>query len=202
MLRSRKIAVTGDLGAGKTIVCQAMQDLGAYVVNADEICHQLLESNQSCIQQVETVFGQDVKVKGQIDRKKIAELAFSSRHLLKALEDILHPLVLKQLESLYKETNQLKQKQFFVVEVPLLFEVGWGFFFDTVIAVTADPLICQKRCLKKGLSLEQYFLRKQRQLASEEKTKRADFIIINNGTFQELKNEVQKIIKIIEPNHS
>ena len=202
MLIFRKIAVTGSLGTGKSTVCKAMQDLGAYIVNTDELCHQLLLSDKNCIQQVESLFGQEIKVNGQIDRKKIADSVFSHRHLLKALENILHPLVLKQLESLYKEIHQLGNKKFFVVEVPLLFEVGWEFFFDTVITVDAEQSICQKRCLAKGLSFEEYFLRKQRQISSEEKIKRADFVIINNGTLQDLKNQVKKIIETIETNHS
>lgn len=202
MLRSRKIAVTGDLGAGKSTVCKAMQDLGLHIVNTDELCHQLLISNQSCIQQVETLLGQGIKVNGQINRKKIADLVFSNQHLLKALEDILHPLVLKQLESLHEEMNKLNYKNFFVAEVPLLFEVGWENFFDDIITVTAEQSICQNRCLAKGLTSEEYFLRKQRHLPSEEKIKRADFVIINNGTLQELKDQVKKIIKIIETNHS
>ncbi len=202
MLSLRKIAVTGDLGTGKSTVCKAMQDLGSHIVNTDELCHQLLISNQSCIQQVEALLGQGIKVNGQINRKKIASLVFTNWHLLKALEDILHPLVLKQLESLYKEISQLKHENFFVVEVPLLFEIGWEPFFDNVITVTAEQSICQKRCLAKGLSSEEYFLRKQRHLSSEEKIKRADFVIINNGTLQELKDQVQKIIKIIETNYS
>lgn len=198
MLKLRKIAITGDIGSGKTMVCKIMEDFGAYVVSADELTHKLFVNDKECIRQVEALLGQEVKVNHQIDRKKVADLVFSDKKKLDQLEKILHPLVFKKMEALYKEACKIRQHGFFVVEIPLLFECGWEFFFDTVITITADEVVCRKRSLQKGLNDDDYSLRSCRLLPSEKKIKLSDFVIDNNDTVENLKKKITEIIKEIE----
>lgn len=198
MLELKKIAITGSLGAGKTLVCEIMEELGACIVSTDELVHQLFVTDKECIQKVEALLGQEIKVDHQIDRKKVANIVFSNKEKLDQLETILHPLVFKKMETLYKEACKLGQHKFFVVEVPLLFESGWEFFFDKVITITSDEKLCRKRSLKKGLSRFDYSLRSKRLLPSEQKIKLSDFIIDNSSTIENLKEQLTKIIKEIE----
>ena len=197
MLNLRKIAVTGDLGAGKSMVSKTMQDLGCCVVSSDTLCHQLLQSHQKCIEQVKTLLGKDVLVNGQIDKKRVAERVFSHPSLLKGLEEILHPLVLRLLESLYKAAALSGTVKFFVVEVPLLFEAKWEGFFDTIIVVTADRSLCVQRMLAKGLSEHEYASREKRLIPIEKKKEKADFIIVNNGTLHQLQTQVKNIVNML-----
>lgn len=198
MLELRKIAITGGLGTGKTLVCKIMEDLGACVVSTDELVHQLLINDKECIQKIEALLGQEVKVDHQIDRKKVASLVFSNKEKLDRLEKILHPLVFKKMEMLYREACELEKCALFVVEVPLLFEAGWELFFDKVITVTANEALCCERSLQRGLTPNDYSLRSKRLLSSEQKLKKSNFIIDNSGTVETLKKQVTEIIKKIE----
>lgn len=198
MLELRKIAVTGCLSSGKTLVCKILSDFGAFVVNTDELAHQLLVSDSKCIHDIELLFGSEVKVNHQIDRKKLGRLAFADTHKLGLLEKILHPLIFKKMETLYIEACTLHQYNLFVAEVPLLFEAGWELFFDAVITVVADERLRRQRSLDKGLSLTEYALRSKQQLPSEEKMRRADYIVRNDTTEEDLKKQVMEIVKKIE----
>lgn len=194
MLKLRKIAVTGSLASGKSLVCDIFTDLGAYVVRADEIVHHLFVSDEACIQQVEKLMGKEVKINGQIDRNKIATIVGSDKNKLFELEKILHPLVFQQIQTLYRKACEHRKSRDFVVEVPLLFEAGWETFFDTIIVVTADSKLCEERYLEKGFSQADYKWRMARQWPIEEKIKRADFVIHNNGLKKALKEQVEQFL--------
>lgn len=198
MLELKKIAVTGCLSSGKTLACKMLSEFGACVVSTDELAHQLLVSDSKCIHDIELLFGSEVKVNHQIDRKKLARLAFADTKKLGLLENILHPLIFKKMETLYIEACKLHQYKMFVAEVPLLFEAGWEFFFDAVITVVADELLCRKRSLDKGLTHTDYALRSKKLLSSDEKMRHADYIVRNNTTEEDLKKQVMEIVKKIE----
>src|SRR5271157_2236178 len=108
MLKVRKIAVTGGLSAGKTTVCQLFKELGAYVISADEIVHQLLSPGTPTAQQVVNLLGSDVLQSKQLDRSKIAAIVFSQKDHLNALEAILHPAVFNEIEQRYQHVIQEK----------------------------------------------------------------------------------------------
>lgn len=201
MLKLRKIAITGGIASGKSSVCRVFQELGAFVVNADAIVHELLSSHTNLRQQVIRLLGPDILVNGEISRRVIADKVFKNLDVLHALENILHPAVLQKIEELYKDACQSGNYSAFVVEFPLLFETGQESFYDLVIAVTSDASISQKRFQKSGLSLEEYNLRMKRQIPPEEKAHRASFVIINNGSLEDLRKQIialnnqQKIVR-------
>lgn len=198
MLELRKIAVTGSLGSGKSLTCKLFSELGACIISTDELVRQLLTYDEECIQKVEALLGPGVAVDHRIDRKKVADLVFPDRGKLDQLEKILHPLVFKKMEQLYRDSCRLKKCWLFVVEVPLLFEVAWEFFFDKIVMVTADEDLCRKRSLDRGLSLNEYMLRSARFLPCQEKLQRADFIVYNDTTLENLKKQVVEIVKKIK----
>jgi dephospho-CoA kinase len=186
MLILRKIAVTGGIAAGKSTVCQMLRSHGAYVVDADKIVHRLLSLDTEVGQQIVKLLGPSIITDQQIDRKKIAKLVFSNPEKLLALETILHPAVKTEID---REYNSVKagNYRFFVAEVPLLFEAGFDLDFDVTIAVVAKTEIAKKR-FGKG-----YDLRMKRQLSQEQKQKKADFTIINEGDLGNLKSQVDLI---------
>lgn len=192
-----KIAVTGCLGAGKTTVCQILGELGAVVVSADEIVHRLLVSDRGCIQKIEELFGSAIIKDRQVDRKKLASLAFADPQKLLQLEHILHPLVFKEIEKQYEEAYKLRKHQWFVAEVPLLFEAGWDVFFNTIILVVAEKEECLKRSLDKGLTHEEYDSRIRRLLPDEEKMRRAHYVVRNNTTREKLQKQLKEVMSKI-----
>ena len=194
MLSCIKVAVTGGLSSGKSSVCRLFMNLGAYVVSADDIVHQLLSIHTKIGQQVIRLIGQDVVVDHQINRKIIANKVFNHPELLNSLEALLHPEVRKQIENKYKEIKYKQSVPLFVAEIPLLFENNDPYDFDFTVAVVADEITCQSRFISyTGYSKEEFEKRSNRQLTMEEKAQKADFVIFNNGSFNDLKDAVEQI---------
>lgn len=194
MLKIKKIAVTGGLAAGKTTVCKIFKELGAYVVSADEIVHQLLSPGTATGQQIATLFGSDIISGKEFDRKKIAAKVFSQPHLLAALEDLLHPAVFDEIERRYQQVNKEKKQALFIAEIPLLYEASAEGRFDCVVSVNASAEVCKERFVKeKQGSPEEFDKRMARQIAPQQKADRAHYTIENNGTFEQLKTNVNTL---------
>lgn len=192
-----KIAITGGLACGKSSVTRIFSDLGAHVIYADEIVHQLLRSPNTTIgKQVIALLGPDIVIDGMIDRKEIAKKVFNHSALLRSLENILHPAVREEIQRYYEMLNERQpatpeKRELFVAEVPLLFESKGEAFFDFTIAVMAPEEECRRRfAAATGLSDTEYAGRMARQLPQEEKGRRADFIINNDGSLQALRQAV------------
>lgn len=193
MLNLKKIAVTGGLSAGKSTVCEILKELGAYVVSADKIAHQLLSPGTAAAQQIIDLLGSDIINGNELDRKKIAAQVFSQPDLLTALEKIIHPAVFDEIDRKYKQAAKEQKHPLFVAEIPLLYESGEEENFDVVISVNAPIELCRKRSTQSLNSDEEFDKRMTRQLSPEHKANKAHYVIQNNGSFEELKNEVKKI---------
>lgn len=194
MLKLKKVAVTGGLASGKTTVCQMFQELGAYVVSADSIVHQLLSSNTAAAKQIIVQFGTEILSKDGIDRKKLAKVAFSSIELLRKLEEILHPKVFAHIDAIYEEIKEGKRHHLFVAEIPLFYESHCPKTYDAVIAVVADDAVCKERYLKEKEGTASDFERRSRyQFSEKEKAMRADYVIYNNGTLEALREDVRAL---------
>lgn len=200
----RKVAVTGGLSSGKSSVCQIFKELGAYTVSADEVVHRLLVPNTDIGERVIALFGPEILIKeslgeDKIDRSKIARKAFQQPTLLYSLEQLLHPAVQEDIEKQYQLVCNNPSFSLFVAEIPLLFEVGAEKFYDATIAVLADQKHCVQRFQKNGHSQKEYKQRMTRQLDPKEKAKRADYLIYNDGSLDEMKNSVAIIYAKLEP---
>jgi dephospho-CoA kinase len=200
MLKLKKIAITGGIASGKTSVCQFFKELGAYVVNADAIVHELLKTNTDLGQQLIRQLGQEIIKNGQISRKVIAEKAFKDPKQLQKLEELLHPAVLKEIEGHYNAACKKGSYSSFVVEIPLLFEIGANPFYDVIVAVFADEEKAKIRFEKEGFQKTEYDLRMKRQLKPEQKAAKSHHTIQNNGSLDDLRNEVVKLNRIIHKN--
>lgn len=194
MLNLTKIAVTGGLACGKSSACRFFKELGAYVVSADEIVHQQLSPTTSLGQKVIQLIGPDIVVNNQIDRSQIAKKVFNQPELLKALEALIHPAVRKEMEKHYQQVKASHSAPLFVAEIPLLYETGGESFFDYTVVVVAEKDLCQQRFQQAtGYEKEEFDKRMARQLSTSEKARRADFIIVNNGTLEQMKESVSNI---------
>jgi dephospho-CoA kinase len=190
MLKLKRIAITGGIASGKSSVCRVFQELGAFVVNADAIVHELLSPQTNISQQVIRLLGHDILIDGKLSRRVIADKVFKDPEALHALEKLLHPAVLHKIEELYQTACQHGAYTAFVVESPLLFEIGQDKFYDLVIAVLADEAVSRERFCKAGFSCEEYERRMKRQWIPQEKARRADYVINNNGSLESLRKQV------------
>ena len=193
MLILKKVAVTGGLSCGKSSVCRIFKDLGAYVVSADDIVHQLLTPETIPGKKVIELIGSDIVVDHQLDRSKIAQKVFGNLHLLKSLEQILHPAVRDEIEKYYQQAVREGKATLFVAEIPLLFE-AFSSCYPITIAVTADKEACIRRFTQSsGYNREEYEKRMARQLTPEEKAQRATYVIPNDGTMADLRQAVIEV---------
>lgn len=201
MLKLKKIAVTGSLGAGKTSVCELMSARGAFVIDTDGIVHHLLASDFECIQKITNLLGQKVRSNNHINRKLVAEIVFSDPDKLSELEKILHPKVLSSLENAYEKAKKLNKYSYFVAECPLLFEIGWEKHFDVTILVKAPENQRMMRFIEKGFDKSQFVKREQRLLDEKSLEKNCDFVITNSQSTKDLEEQVENILSKISENH-
>ena len=195
MLDLKKVAITGGLSCGKSSVCLIFKELGAYVVSADEIVHNILSCADTPIgKKIILLLGNDIIKNGTFDRQAIASKVFQNREHLHSLQNLLHPIVLSEIEKNYKKAVLKGDTKLFVAEVPLLFEGNHKKFFDFVITVYADPKICTERFIKStGYTSEDYKNRMANQLPVEEKIKFSDAVIHNSGDFEQLYQTVKTL---------
>ena len=197
MLELKKIAITGGLASGKSTVCQFFQELGAYVINADTIVHEILETQTDLGPKILRTLGSDIFHNGKFDRKKIADKVFRNADRLRELENILHPELLQEIARRYKKVCQEKKYTSFVVEMPLLYEIGAETFYDVCITVLADEQTAKKRFQARGHTEQEYEERMSHQIAPPIKAQKAHYTIINNGSLTDLRHEVQKLNTLI-----
>lgn len=182
------------MSSGKSTVCRLFADLGAYVISADDIVHDLLLLDKSTIEKVIETFGEAIFSEKKISRKALAEIVFNDSEKLRALEAILYPKVVMQIIQSYENIKNNSHYKAFVCEIPLIGKAGLTSFFDIIIAVTANPEICKERFKQRGFASSQYEKRQALQPTQEELSKLANIILPNNGSIQELIEPVERII--------
>lgn len=194
MLKLKKVAVTGGLAAGKTTVCRFFSQLGAYVVSADEITHELLSPETSVGQQVIRLLGSEIISDHSLNRKKIAEVVFSQPKLLQALEELIHPAVFDEIEKQYQDAQNSGKYPLFIAEIPLLYESEKEHHFDATIAVAATEQTCRTRFqLKTSDPLDAFDQRMNKQIDPQKKAGNADYLLQNNGDLTQLKEQVSTL---------
>lgn len=183
----RKVAVTGGIACGKTTVCQFFRNLGAQVVSADHIAHQLLENDPQVQAEVLDLLGPSILKDGHLARELIAAKVFQEPALLKALERVLHPKVYLKIEEAYA----LCTSQLFIADIPLLFETGGEKYFDSTVVVLCEETIAKKRN-------PQFNERAKFQMPIEQKAKLGTYLIENNSTLEHLEESVKQIYQHLQ----
>ena len=187
----KKVGLTGNIGCGKSTVAEMFRKLGAYVVDADKLIHSFYSKGHPVYKKVLDTFGEGIlDKKGNIDRKKLAEIVFSDREKLQKLEQITHKALYEELERIEKS---LPEDAVFIVEASLLVEKGSYKKFDKLIVVYAPYEVCKERAIKRGLSPEDFERRWKLQMPIEEKVKFADYVIYNTGSLEETYEQVKKV---------
>jgi dephospho-CoA kinase len=191
------VGLTGGIGSGKSEALASCRRHGAAVISSDDIVHELLATNEVRDLLVGR-WGERVLAGGQVDREAVAAIVFERPDELQWLEGVLFPRV---GERIARWRAQLEQKvggpQVAVVEVPLLFEAGIEGFFDATVAVVTDEETRNQRAGERAhLGLRS---RTARQLSQEEKADRADYVIRNDGTLDDLDASVAKVLQKLGP---
>ena len=188
-----KIAVTGNIGSGKSTFAQFAEEAGYTVLRADDISKRILAEDEKVKSLVIKVFGDKSFNDGKPNKSFLASEVFSNPAKLQKLESILHPRVIKSIEK--STTEVLKTNKVVFVEAALIYEADMEAMFDYVVLITSDRTNRLNRKIKSGLTEQDFIQRESNQITEEEKKKRADFIFSNDGSIDELKMKF-KLLRI------
>ena len=186
----RVIGLTGGIGSGKSLAAEYFADLGALVIDADQLSRAAIERGSKGFDKVVALFGDSILKNGEIDRRALGELVFRDPTKKAALEAIIHPWVRSEFEA---AVLSLSGNQTLVYEIPLLFETGGADRFDTVITVEAAMDKRIERLREKGLHPSEIQARVAAQASREERVSIADFVIENSGSKDDLLRQVENI---------
>ncbi|OGI01691.1 MAG: dephospho-CoA kinase [Candidatus Melainabacteria bacterium GWF2_37_15] len=179
-----KIAITGPIASGKSLVEEFLRQEGAVTLDTDRVAHKILENNPKVLALFATT-----------DRKQLGEIVFSDTQKLKKLESIIHPEVKRIVQEFFEEN---KDKKLVAVSVPLLYEANMETMFDYVIMVTANEDIRLQRLMEtRNLSKEEALKR----IRARDVQPQGDFIIENNDTIDNLQKKVKNILMQIREKH-
>ena len=184
------IGLTGGIAAGKSEALAAFERLGAETISSDAIVRELLETEPVRERLVER-WGPEVAPDGEIDRERVARIVFERPGELAWLESELHPEVGERLDSWRRSLDA--ETRVAVVEVPLLFEASMEDAFDVTVAVVAADEVRRERARSRGHALVEE--RDARQLSQEEKAGRADQVVRNDGSIEELERELSELVE-------
>jgi dephospho-CoA kinase len=193
-----RVGLTGGVACGKSTVAKMFADLGAKIIDADLIAHELYRPGEEVYQELVKHFGEEIiKASGDLDRAKLASLVFDGGRV-EELNKIVHPAVIKRQEQWMQEIGEKDPYAVAMVEAALIFEAGVKERFDKIIVVTCKPAqkvsrFGQRAGMPEALARVDVERRNRAQIPDEEKARRAHYVIDNSALLDETSHQVQRI---------
>jgi len=189
----KRIGITGGIGSGKTTVSHYLLDNGYFVIDADKVARELVEKGTPVLQELVGTFGGQILTEdGELDRRALAEIAFSNPSQKKQLDQVMHHRILEKIELMMEN---LPSAEVVFVDAALIFEAGWNQYFDQVWLVDASEEIRRERIrMRDDLTRVQILERMNAQLNSYERRQRADRVLWNEGSKEELYEQVERLL--------
>jgi len=184
------VALTGGIGSGKSTVGEIFSQLGAIVIDSDQLARDVLERGSTGFDEVVAKFGDEILKNGEIDRQLLASVVFRDPKKRSELEQVTHPLIRKAFAEVVarSESNSI-----IINQIPLLVESNHDYKFDHVITISATEAIRTQRLLKLGLAADQIKQRMQAQATDQMRESIADSVITNEADEQNLSEQVEII---------
>lgn len=187
------VGLTGGIASGKSTVSNLFRKYGIEIVDADKVAKEVSEKKES-IEKISNIFGKDIlDSDGKIVREKLREKAFKNREVLQELNKIIHPQVMEYFKRKKEENSK---DEILIFDIPLLYETKMEYLCDKIIVVGVDVQKQIRRVVARDGSSEE--LAKKiifNQMPLDEKIKKADIVIMNDGTLDELEAKVMKIYR-------
>jgi dephospho-CoA kinase len=195
----RVLGLTGGIGSGKSMVAQIFAQLGAVVIDADQLAREVVEPGQPALQEIAATFGRDVLLPdGRLDRPRLAGIIFADPAERAKLDAITHPRIRARMEEEIKARRS--GPGVLIVDIPLLYENDRTYSVERVIVVWVDPQTQLRRIRRRdGLSAEAARLRIAAQMPLEAKRARADHVIDNSGSREDTRRQVEAIYHLYAP---
>jgi dephospho-CoA kinase len=195
-----KVGLTGGIASGKSVVGEMFAALGAQVIQADEISHQLMQPGQAVYQEVVRHFGREIlNPDGSVNRSRLAELAFGNKpSRVQELNQIVHPAVIRRQQEWMEQVRQRDPHAVAMVEAALILEASMAGSLDRLVVVTCRPEQRIERWARR-LKVDQETARREvarrmaAQLPDEEKIRAADYVIDNSGSLDETQRQVKEV---------
>lgn len=189
------IGLTGNIGTGKSVVRQILEEFGADGIDADAITHRVISRSGPAYQRVVEEFGRWIlEPDGEINRGRLGRIVFNSPEALKILEGIVHPYVIQGVKLLIRKSTS----RVIVVEAIKLLETELRSLCDTIwVTVVSETVQVQRLMADRGLNEGEALARIKSQPKKEEKIAAADIVITNDGTIKDLWLQVKDAIKTI-----
>ncbi len=190
----KTVGLTGGIGSGKSTVSQLLAELGALVIDADRVGHEIYLPGKEAWRQVTAAFGPEIVAADQtIDRKKLGSIVFGSPEALQRLNAIVHPLMFQDIARRIQDTRAAGFSGPIVVEAAILIEASWRPLVDEVWLVEASvQAVVERVSAQRGLAVSETEARIASQLSNAERRKHAQLVIHNDGSLADLKRRVNQ----------
>lgn len=197
---ARHFGLTGGIGCGKSTVAQMLRELGAHIIDADRVGHEMLLASSPAFPELVAAFGQGIlDSAGWVDRKKLGSLVFSDPASLQQLNHIVHPRIIERTSQLAAGYCAEHPGAVVIVDAALIFETGIpGRFVKTIVAWCRPEQQVERLMAKTGLSREEADRRIASQMPTDEKRSRADFVIDCSGTLEETRQQVADLYPVLQ----
>jgi len=189
------VGITGGFATGKTVVADILRRLGAKILDADKIAHNVMQPDTAVWKKAVDYFGENILRKDRfINRKKLAKIIFADSMKRQKLNQFTHSYIIREIKNKIKADAKNYSIDVLALDAPLLYEAGIEYLFNRVIVVKCSKDVQYKRAKKRSrLSSKEIFQRVNSQWPLEEKVKRAHFVIENSGSIDETMKQVKKI---------
>jgi len=195
--RKLKIAVTGGIGSGKSLVCRYFESAGYLIINADSIAKNIMQNDPGVIDKIKKAFGNDVYSGNQLNKEFISKRIFSNKADLKKINSIVHPVTIQKINEI--ADNELLLKNIVFVESALIFEAKREKYFDYILLVSAPLNMRINRIIARdNLRKSEIVSRMENQLDDDEKKKKAHFVINNDSDIDDLNNKAKLFLGVFE----
>ena len=189
------VALTGGIGSGKSTIGQIFENLGAIVIDSDQLARDVVERGTTGFDQIVAAFGDEVLKNGNLDRAALAEVIFKDPTKRTQLEQITHPLIRRA----FAEIVESAQNDSIVInQIPLLVESNHNYKFDHVITVSATEEVRIQRLLTRGMNLMQIKQRIGAQSTDTQREAISDTVIANDKDHSRLLSEVEKVWELLQ----
>jgi len=191
------IGLTGGIGSGKSTVSGFLKELGAVIIDADEVGHEALKPGAEAWREAVVAFGKEILTpEGSIDRGKLGEIVFADPKALARLNRIMHPRISASVKAQVEQYRRRGEKVV-VLDAPLLLEVGRPSLADEVdevwVTIAPEATVLKRLKAKSGMSESEALARIRSQMPVSEKVKQADVVIDTDCPLDELREKVKKL---------
>lgn len=173
-----KVGITGGIGSGKSVVCEVFKSLGIPVFNADDTARFLMENDENLVREVRKLLGDEVYTNGKLDRKKVSAIVFLEPEKLKKLNALVHPSTIRYS----KRWMENQSAPYVIKEAAIFFETGSNKEMNVMIGVSAPQELRIQRAMERSkITREKVLTIMAQQMSEEEKMRKCDFVILNDG---------------------